>query len=35
MLKANLNKDLVKGFIREFKLVAKYLILFILKKNKL
>jgi hypothetical protein len=35
MLKTNLNKDLAKGFIKEFKLLIKYPILFILKKDRL
>ena len=32
ILRANLNKDLVQGFIKESKLLTKYLVLFILKK---
>ena len=35
ILRANLNKDLVQGFIKESKLLIKYLVLFILKKNRL
>jgi hypothetical protein len=35
MLKTNLNKDLAKEFIWEFKLLIKYPVLFILKKKGL